>query len=199
MLYLLKTTDIMKKIFYLIAALFLGTAAVSCDKEEDGKSEDNSIIGEWSGTRDPGDKERVMVHMSIKADGKLVLVMPAWIERRIGTYTVKGNKFSYKIDKLEWIVDRRNGYRNVYDQYGCWFKNSDFELPDDQREKFDNPHAQWAAGWPEDASGEKEFSIDKDGILSFKEGVFGLDLVFFKDPNFDEQKAIEPHLANSFI
>lgn len=195
MLYLLKTTDIMKKIFYLIAALFLGIAAVSCDKEGDEKSKDNSIVGEWSGSQGgPGDTKGVMIHFSIKADGKMEMVMPAWIERRIGTYTVNGNKFSYKIDKLEWIVDRNNGYRNVYDQYGCWFKDDDWQLPDAERKLYDDPHAQWMASWPVDASGETEFNIDGDGHLSFTNGFLGLQLVYFRDPGFDAKKAAESHL-----
>lgn len=187
----------MKKFFYAIAVLAIGLVAVSCEKD-DKKTEENSIVGEWSNFRGgPEVTEGVFVHLSIKPDGKFEMVMPAWIERRIGTYNVQGNRFSFKIDKLEWVINRGNGYVNVYDQYGCWFKNDDWELPDNQREKYDDPHAKWKEEWPDDAAGELEFSFDKSGNLIFKgdNGILVVgDFPYLKDPDFDAVEAANSHL-----
>lgn len=183
----------MKKNIYAIAVLALGLVAVSCEKDDKKPSDENTIVGEWSGPRDLEYKGDVSIHLSIKPDGTFEMVMPAWIERRTGTYNIEGNMFSFKINKLEWVVNRNNGYRNVYDQYGCWFKNDDWTLPDEEREIYDDPHAEWEKGWPEEASGKTEFSIDK-GILTFKEGFVGLILQYVKDPDFNAEEAVKPHL-----
>lgn len=149
----------------------------SCDKE----NSDNPLVGEWSATRGIEvtasttiPLEQVVAHYTFREDGTYSLVLPAWAERRNGTYTIEDNKVNFIVTSLEWVIIRENGYADVYDQYGV----EDMEG--------------WIEAWPEDAAYSSTFSIT-DGVLSFDEPLLGLDLRFINDPDFDAPEACAYH------
>lgn len=76
----------MKKLMMFLVACTLFVCA--CDKEETKADDTPSLVGEWSMMAGVDD---VRMHLSLKADGKYVLTMPAWIEQRFGTYKVEGD------------------------------------------------------------------------------------------------------------
>lgn len=180
----------MKKISILLAA-FACIVAVSCNKDDENGG-GSSIVGEWSGVRrieDKGNNDAVMVHINIKADGTYEQIMPAWIQKRTGTYTVKDNVITFKVNSLEWLWDRGNGYKNAYDERGCWFVNDDWEKPEKEREVYKDPMAQFRKNNPDESDYSEKFKIDSDGNLTFETisgaGVgVGLQLIYYKNPGY---------------
>lgn len=188
----------MKKAIITIAAAVLSLLAVSCDtNDKEDTTKGPSLVGEWSICDEPGKMETVRIHVSFKADGSFEMVMPAWIERRTGTYTDNGTSFTYKINKIEWVVNRNNGYANIYDQYGCWYVNDDFELSPDEREKYKDPQSQWENTNPQDASATIAYSFDADGSLILEgDGMLGMPMPYVKDTDFNANEAVKFHIVN---
>lgn len=182
-----KNKIIMKKQFlFLLTGLMACIAFNSCEKEDDPQQDqpqETSLVGEWSTNRDPNINkdsdiplEAVVVHISFRSDGTYSMVMPAWIEQRNGTYTVDGDKVTLNVTSLQWVFDRQNGYTDVYNQYGV----TDIES--------------WKREWPDEASYTSTYSI-KDGVLKFTEPIFGLDLAFIIDNDFDANAACQFHMG----
>lgn len=110
-------------LFLLMASLLMATTFTSCEKENNNDNKTFNIVGEWSGIGDDEASiplainssvdEQVRIHFSFKADGTCSITMPAWDERRSGTYTLNGNKLDITITKLEWVLPLNNGYLDV--------------------------------------------------------------------------------------
>lgn len=178
----------MKKSIFLctVALALVALTACSSNKDEEEPKQEQSIIGSWS-LGDPNEGDiAISIHFNFKKDGTFDLFIPHWEEGRYGTYTVSGNTVSFKVTKLEWLWDRKNGYVNVYDQWECYYKGS---ISDENREKFEDPHAEWERKYPDECKFSAVFSF-KDGalIMSLKDGYCpGLDgdnESFYSHPNY---------------
>ena len=180
-----------KHLLFFFAGLMALATFSACQKDNE-NTPDNpptpptppSLVGEWSGLRDgslqPGatiENAIVMVHFSFREDGTFSMVMPAWDERRNGTYTLDGDKISLSVTQLEWVIDPRPNttYSNVYEQYGV------------------ENIGGWRAEWPDDANIQTTFSINND-ILSFGNPILGLQLFFYPNKNFDAEAACRAHV-----
>ena len=183
--------------FVAIAAItLLSVLAISCNKEGDPKT-DGKIVGEWSGVPSDfqipeGDKldEYVRVHFKFKADGTYEQIMPAWEEINYGKYTIEGDLVSFELTSIAWLWDRKNGYDNVYDQYGCFWNPDKY---DENRTQYPDPFAKFCEEWPGRAKFSAKYSFDKNGNLLFEtvsgEGPGnGLELVYHKNPGFKPTK-----------
>lgn len=195
----------MKKHFLflsLLACVFCASSVVlsSCGDDDDndpiekpGNETAKSIVGAWSGIME-GDEvsnRMVRVHFNFKANGTFEQIMPAWEEIDYGKYTVSGNVVTFELTSLEWLWPRENeatgGYDNVYDQYGCyWYPDKYAE----NRIPYEDPFAQYALNWPGRVNFSAKYSFDKAGRLHFEtlsgEGPgFGLQLVYYNNPNFE--------------
>lgn len=172
-------------IFLIMASFLMATAFVSCEKENNG--DDNhafSLVGEWSAIDadeasipqviDATVDEMVRIHFSFKDDGTCTITMPAWDERRYGSYTVEGNKLSITITKLEWVLPRNNGYTDVYDQYGA----IDF--------------ADWCEKWADEA--HLNLNVNPDEHNHVMLDYMGRDLIYFSHPEFDAENACRHHM-----
>ena len=169
----------MKKLMMFLVACTLFVCA--CDKEETKAGDTPSLVGEWSMMAGVDD---VRMHLSLKADGKYVLTMPAWIEQRFGTYKVEGDVLTLKCTELVWVIGRDNGYVNVYDQYVDARPGSTHADPD-----FDD----FAAGRPEEVNVSLKYAII-DGKLHV-DGLFGLPMeeAWVIDEKFDARAECQKH------
>lgn len=73
-----------------------------------------------------------------------------------------------KVNSLEWLWDRGNGYKNAYDERGCRFVNDDWEKPEKEREVYNDPIAQFRKKNPDESDYSEKFKIDSDGNLTFE-------------------------------
>lgn len=204
----------MKKTFFLnlILAFTLCASSVamsSCSKDKDddpiaenkdngnnNESEKSTIVGEWSGIREKDEfnsSADVFVHFNFKADGTFEQTMPAWEEINYGEYSISGDIITFKLNSIEWLWDRGNGYDNAYDQYSCYWYPDRF---DENRQKYSDPFAQFTKGWPGRVNFSAKFSFNKEGNLLLTsvsgEGAgFGLQLVYYKNPGFKPQRKAE--------
>lgn len=169
----------MKKLLLMCAVALFAFSACTKPKEDDG-SKTPSVVGEWSGTRDSADREGVRLHLSLKEDGSFAMIKEAWAQQRLGKYTVKDNVINVHIEKIEWLWDRGNGYEDAYDELGYKYDENHVAYPD--------PMAVFRKDKPEEADFNLTFSFDKDGILTFNEDIFGMNLFFFSNPDYKPTK-----------
>lgn len=181
----------MRKMFLMLASV--AVLAISCAKQGDEPKQENSIVGEWSGIREDSElvNEAVYIHFKFNADGTYEQIMPAWVEKDCGKYTVSGDLISFELTSLEWLWDNSaNGYDNIYDQYGCFWYPDKY---DENRTQYPDPFAKFCEGFPGRARGSAKFSFDKDGhlLLEAKEGEiagFGLQLIYHKNPGYKPER-----------
>lgn len=174
----------MKKFLLLFSVL--GLFAAACNPED--KPEGNeSIYGEWSMGRMESNAGTVDVrmHLSISKDGKFVLTMPAWLEQRLGTYEIKGDELILTVTELEAVIIPPDaGYRNAYERYLVWPKDSQ-DLP---------TFADWAKQMGDDEIVmHVKYSLEKDGL--HLDGLFGMprEEPWFLDPDFDAVAECRKH------
>lgn len=177
-----------RHLIFFVAGLMALATFCACQKDDENTTPDASstpsLVGEWSGLREivqpgtPVDMAQVMVHFTFRTDGTFSMVMPAWDERRNGTYTLDGDKISLSVTQLEWVIDPRpyTTYSTVYEQYGV----TNIEG--------------WRTDNPNDASIGTTFSIDKDNVLTFGDRLLGLELFFYQDDDFDATAACAAHV-----
>lgn len=170
----------MKKYFFLFLAAFLGLTFAACSDDDEkadekpGEPQAQSVVGKWSGVTSleeigQGD---VRMHYNFNADGTFEMIMEAWAQHRLGTYTVSGNQINMEVEKIEWFWNRDNGYMGVLDENGY----ESFEA--------------WKKDRPEDWYMQATYKFDKDGYLYIENATFGLQLIFFSDPDYVPKKHI---------
>ena len=174
-----------KKFFYfsLLTLTLLSVCLTSCGDDDQLPGDDDqlhpgtgkSIVGQWSGVREVTNPiEDVYVHWNFNADGTMEQIMPAWAEKRTGTYTDnKKGKVKVHITDMSWLWDRKNGYKDVFDQYGY----ADFD-------EYKDKH-------PGEIEFTMEYSFDSDGTLRLSKMPLGfdqLDLIFVNNPGYQPQK-----------
>lgn len=163
----------MKKYFFLFLAALLSLSFVACSDDDDNtEQQGQSIVGQWSGVHslDEASNGDVYMHYKFHKDGTFEMIMEAWAQHRLGKYTVSGNRITLEVEKIEWLWNRDNGYMGVLDESGY--------------ESF----ADWKNDRPEDWHMSATYEFDKDGILHINNATFGLELVFFSDPNYVPKK-----------
>ena len=77
----------MKRILLIAMAAFAAFALSSCNKEDENNT---SEVGKWY-SYDTADKTKVGLVIELKADGNADLIVTAWGERWLGTYTYDGS------------------------------------------------------------------------------------------------------------
>lgn len=166
----------MKKLFFLFLAVCMSLGFVACSGDDDDNNTEQqqgqSIIGQWSGVTSleeigVGD---VRMHYKFNQDGTFEVIMEAWAQHRTGTYAVEGNEITMDVRNIEWLWDRQNGYANVLEESGY--------------ESF----GAWKADRPEDWHMRATYKFDKNGNLHLDNATFGLELIFFSDPNYVPQR-----------
>lgn len=160
----------MKKYLFLFITALASLTFVACSNDDDNEDQPQSIVGEWSGCR-PDDVQHVdkFIHYKFRKDGTFVIMLEAWAQLRAGKYTVSGNEITMDVEKIEWLWDRNNGYSGALEESGY----ESFEA--------------WKQGSPEDWHMKATYRFDKDGNLYIENSSFGLQLVFFSDPNYQPQ------------
>ena len=176
-----------KKFFYfsLLTLTLLSVCLTSCGDDDQLSPEtgdnqlppqkEQSIVGQWSGVREVTSPiEDVYVHSNFNADGTMEQIMEAWAEKRTGTYSDdKKGQVKVHITGISWLWDRNNGYKDVFDQYGC----ADFEA-------YKNTH-------PGEVDFTMEYSFNSDGTLRLSKTPFGFDqmnLIYVKNPGYQPHK-----------